>query len=246
MTDAPAPAGFDLLMAFQPIVDMASGRIFAYEALVRGAKGESAESILATVTPERRAEFDHACRMAAIRQACAAGISRTMARLSINFMPDVVKDPIADSEETIRVADECGIAPERLMFEFSDLDRLDPVHLQEIVGAYHKLGFHTAFDDFGGDEQGQGLAMLSRFKPHALKLAPQLVRGLSSSWARRLIVENVVRLAGGLGVAVIAEGVENGTDYSKLRSLGVKYAQGYFLARPEIGRLPQIGNRQAA
>ena len=67
---------FDLAMAFQPIVDVTTGRPFAYEALVRGAGGEGAAAVLSRVTPENRYAFDQQCRVAAIEQAVEAGILR--------------------------------------------------------------------------------------------------------------------------------------------------------------------------
>ncbi|WP_445326823.1 hypothetical protein [Sphingobium sp. AN558] len=78
---------FDIAMAYQPIVDIESGRPFAFEALVRGSNGEGAGEILARVTPENRYAFDQQCRVAAIDGAVAAGILDTDARLSINFYP---------------------------------------------------------------------------------------------------------------------------------------------------------------
>ena len=77
-------------MAFQPIVDVTTGRAWAYEALVRGSNGEGAGEVLAAVTPENRYAFDQQCRVAAITQAVEAGIVETGARLSINFLPNAV------------------------------------------------------------------------------------------------------------------------------------------------------------
>jgi len=74
-------------MAFQPIVDVIDRRIYSYEALVRGPDDQSAASVLARVTPENRYTFDQACRVKAIEQAAALGLTR---RLSINFLPNAV------------------------------------------------------------------------------------------------------------------------------------------------------------
>lgn len=57
---------FNIAMAFQPIVDVETGRTFAFEALVRGVNGESASDILGSVTPESIYSFDQQCRVAAI------------------------------------------------------------------------------------------------------------------------------------------------------------------------------------
>ena len=79
---------FAIRAAFQPIVDILSGEVFAYEALVRGAKGESAGEVLSWVSDSNRRDFDQACRVTAIRDAVAAGLLDTKAKLSINLSAD--------------------------------------------------------------------------------------------------------------------------------------------------------------
>ncbi|MDR6849516.1 MAG: EAL domain-containing protein [Sphingomonas sp.] len=226
---------FHLVMAFQPIMDVVANRTCAYEALVRGPNGEGAPEMLARVTPETRYAFDQQCRVAAIRQAVAAGIMSTGALLSINFLPEAIEDPVADSERTLRTARETGFPPERLTFEFSECKRLDDAHLERVARAYRKMGMTTIIDDFGSGDWG--LTLMSRFLPDAVKLQPDLIRGLCGSWARRLVVEETFHLVSRLGVKVIAEGVETRAEYDKLRGIGVRYMQGYYFARPQIGRL---------
>jgi hypothetical protein len=64
-------------MAFQPIVDVNTGKVFAYEALVRGERGESAGSILGQVTKANRYAFDQSCRVKAISLAAQLGLADT-------------------------------------------------------------------------------------------------------------------------------------------------------------------------
>ena len=56
------PVDFDLKMAFQPIIDVQSRRVFAYEALVRGANGEFAFKVISKVTKNQLYQFDQTCR----------------------------------------------------------------------------------------------------------------------------------------------------------------------------------------
>lgn len=226
---------FQLTMAFQPIVDTSTGRAYGYEALVRGRDGEGAAEILGRVVPETRYAFDQQCRVTAIETAVAAGIIETGAMLSINFMPDVIVDPIEDSQRTLRAARETRLPPERLMFEFNGDETIDPSRIAQVVLAYRSMGMKTAFDDYGARQAGPGL--LSRFTPDAIKLTPKLVRGLCSSWSQRIAVERLVQFAQGLGIRLIAEGVETAEEYNKLRAFGIRYMQGYLFAHPTVGRL---------
>lgn len=234
-----AAPSFDLRMAFQPIVDIRTDRVFAYEALARGAQGESAGEVLAGIGADAIYAFDQQCRVAAIRQAVAAGIVDTGARLSINFMPNAVYSPLACIQLTLKTAGETGFPTDRLIFEFTETEKLDAEHVAGIVEAYRKLGFATALDDFGAGHSGLGL--LARFVPDFIKIDMELVRGIDTSKPRQIIVNEVARMGEALGATIIAEGIETEAELDRLRDLGIRYVQGYLLARPQIGGLPLSG-----
>ncbi|RZJ34702.1 MAG: EAL domain-containing protein, partial [Brevundimonas sp.] len=82
-------AGFDLAitMAFQPIVDVTAGTVFAYEALVRGQDGGGAGAVLSQVSADNRYAFDQLCRTTAIGLAADLDMAASGANLSINFLP---------------------------------------------------------------------------------------------------------------------------------------------------------------
>jgi EAL domain-containing protein (putative c-di-GMP-specific phosphodiesterase class I) len=225
-------------MAFQPIVDLRTGRAWAYEALVRGAEGESAADVLAQVTPENRYAFDQQCRVAAIEGAVAAGLLDTDARLSINFLPNAVYSPLACIQLTLRTAEAEGLPTDRLMFEFTENEEMaDPDHVLNIVETYRRMGFTTALDDFGAGFAGLGL--LARFQPDVIKLDMALLRGLDTSEPRRLIVESMAMLCRKLGVTVVAEGIETQDELDAIRALGIDLVQGYLLAKPAFRALPE-------
>lgn len=230
---------FDFSMAFQPIVDMETGQPFAYEALVRGPAGESALSVLSQVTEENRYAFDQQCRVRAIETASRAGILDGPARLSINFLPNAVYSPLACIQLTLKTAAAHGFPTDRLIFEFTENEQMaDPAHVANIVASYQKMGFGTALDDFGAGHAG--LNLLARFQTDIIKLDMDLIRGLDESLPRRIIVAGVVRMCAELGVEVIAEGIETQGELAALRAIGVRYIQGYLLARPGFETLPVV------
>ena len=228
---------FDLAMAFQPIVDTRTGDVWAYEALVRGPDGEGAAQVLAAVTPENRYAFDQQCRVAAIEQAVQAGILQTDARLSINFLPNAVYSPVACIQLTLKTAAAVGFPPDRLIFEFTENEEMvDSDHVANIVETYRRMGFATAIDDFGAGHAG--IALLSRFQTDIVKLDMVLIRDLDKSMPRRMIIEGLVRMFDRMAITVIAEGVETLEEFECLQSIGVRYIQGYLLARPGYRCLP--------
>jgi EAL domain-containing protein (putative c-di-GMP-specific phosphodiesterase class I) len=230
---------FAIAMAFQPIVDVTTGLPFAYEALVRGVDGAGAASVLAQVTAENRYAFDQQCRVAAIEGAVAAGILGTDARLSINFLPNAVYSPLACIQLTLKTAHATGFPTDRLIFEFTENEEMtDTAHVKTIVESYTAMGFGTAIDDFGAGHAGLGL--LAKFQTDYIKLDMDLIRGIERSLPRRMIVEGVVRIAESLGIAVIAEGIETIEEYAMLSGLGIRYIQGYLLARPGFKCLPAV------
>lgn len=233
--------GFDISMAFQPIVDIAAGRVWAYEALVRGGDGagEGAAQVLARVTPGNRYAFDQRCRVVAIERAVAAGMIDTGARLSINFLPNAVYSPKACIQLTLTTAAATRFPPGRLMFEFTENEKMeDPDHVMGIVDQYRAMGFTTALDDFGAGHAG--LTLLAKFRPDVIKLDMELLRGIDGSLSRRMIVEAIVGLCARLGVLVVAEGIETRAELDAVRSLGVNLVQGYLLARPAFEALPPL------
>ena len=223
-------------MAFQPIVDVETGLVFAHEALVRGPQGQGAQTILEAVDDRSRYAFDQQCRVRAIQLAARLDLPRDGARLSINFLPNAVYEPKACIQLTLATARAAGFPLDRLIFEFTENERVDAEHLNRILVAYKAMGFATAIDDFGAGYAG--LTLLARFQPDIVKLDMELVRGIDAERVKRTIVGAIVRACADLGVTVLAEGVETVGEHRALRDLGVRLQQGYLLARPGFETLP--------
>jgi len=224
---------FAFTMAFQPILDVETGRVFAQEALVRGPGGESAASVLGQVGPDAIYRFDQDCRVKAITLAGRCFPPDDRAKLSINFMPNAVYEPRACIRASLSAARRVGFDPARLMFEFTENEPMRDVgHVRRIVSAYRELGFTTAIDDFGSGYAG--LTLLADLRPDMLKVDMALVRGIDASAARRTIVASLVRTAEELGIGCIAEGVETAAELDVLRQIGVRLCQGFLLARPTL------------
>lgn len=228
------PFPVEFTMAFQPIVDMNARTIWGYEALVRGVDGQGAGAVLSSVTASNMYRFDQACRVKAIEIAGAKMDSRT-AKLSINFMPNAVYEPKACIRATLAAAAKVGFDPKRLMFEFTENERIsDAAHVERIVAEYRQMGFMTALDDFGAGYAGLGL--LTRLQPDILKLDMELIRDIDASPAKRAIVSGLVKIADDLGLTLLGEGVETSRELAVLRDLGIRLFQGFLFGKPELER----------
>lgn len=227
---------FDLTMAFQPIVDLKNGRIFAQEALVRGLNNEPAEQILAQVTAENLYKFDQQCRVTAVRLASKLNIESF---LSINFLPNAVYRPENCLRTTIKAASEYNFPLDRIIFEITEGEKLsDPGHLKNIATEYKRLGLKIAIDDFGAGYSG--LNLLASFQPDFLKLDMELIRDIDKDQVRQSIVRGIIQIAGDLNVTVIAEGIESKAELTILSDFGIDLFQGYYFARPAFESLAQL------
>ena len=233
-------AEFDLpiTMAFQPIVDVQTETVFAYEALVRGQDGRGAADVLARVSTDNRYAFDQICRTTAIELAARLDMASGDAHLSINFLPNAVYEPKACIRVTLAAAMRTGFPVNRIIFEFTEDETLDANHILNILRSYRAMGFKTAIDDFGAGYAGLGL--LSKFQPDIVKLDMALIRDIDTDRVKRTIVRNTLNMLRDLGIEPICEGVETLGEHDVLRDLGVSLMQGYLLARPAVETLPQI------
>lgn len=227
---------FPISMAFQPIINLSTGVIFAHEALVRGATGESAGSLLSKLDKNNLYPFDQACRVTAVEWAAKLQVP---AMLSINFMPNAVYKAETCIRTTLEAAKRFNFPLERIIFEVTEQEQvLDIDHLSGILRAYRKQGFMTAIDDFGAGYAG--LNLLADFQPDLIKLDMQLIRNVDQDSVRQILVEATLNMCRKLNIQVIAEGIESIGELHTLRDMGVQLFQGYLLAKPGFESLPDV------
>jgi EAL domain-containing protein (putative c-di-GMP-specific phosphodiesterase class I) len=235
--------GLPFTMAFQPIFDLERGEIFAHEALLRDPDGGPAAEdpgqdrcrAALHVRPDLPRQGDRARRR--LRHARGARDQSHAER---------PPDPDACIARTVSAAERSGFPPERIVFEFTEAERIaDTGHLGRVVERYRACGFRTAVDDFGAGYSGLGL--LAELQPDIIKVDMKLVRGLDADPVRQAILHSVSDLAARLGILVVAEGVETAGELGCLMEIGITLVQGFLLARPQIGGLvPAEALRAAA
>lgn len=229
---------FPFAMAFQPIVDIANRRIFAYEALVRGPGGESAGSVLSRIDATNIYAFDQSCRIRAIETSAQLGLIESGAALSINFYPGAVYRPETCIKATLAAARRVTFPTDRLIFEVTEGERVvDRAHLRGILEEYRRNQFRSAIDDFGAGYAG--LNLLAEFQPDIIKIDLDLVRDIDTKIVTRKIVAAVVALCRDLDIEIIAEGIETHAEFEVLQAMGVTLYQGFLFAKPGFQSLPK-------
>ncbi|WP_158966179.1 EAL domain-containing protein [Paraglaciecola sp. L3A3] len=227
---------FDFTMAFQPIINIQAKDVFGYEALVRGLNNESAFSIISKVDDDNRYLFDQLCRVKAI--ALAAKL-KLQSMLSINFLPKAIYKPERCIRTTLEAAQTYDFPTERIMFEFTEVEKIESTDfIKEIVEYYKSMGFTTAIDDFGSGYSGLGL--LADFQANIIKIDMDLIRNIDRDKSRQFIIKNCLNLFHDLNVLPLAEGIETKEEMEWLRDAGIVLMQGYLFAKPEFEQLPQV------
>lgn len=225
--------GFQIRMAFQPIIDWQTKSIFGYEALVRGPEGEGAGWVFQRINDSNKYYFDQACRVKAIETAARLNCSTF---LNINFLPNAVYNPETCIKATIEAADLYSFDLTKLIFEVTEGEQIpDKAHLNRIFRSYAKRGFQTAIDDYGS-----GFATLDwliELRPHILKLDMELIRNIEQHPAKQYIVQQTLAQCELQGTTVLAEGIESRAELDYLASVGIRYFQGYYFAKPQLEQL---------
>ena len=214
---------------FQPIVDLDSGAVVAYEALARGPEGPLANpmALFAAARAENvLAELDEACRTAAFTGASAHGLLDPMT-VFVNVEPEVLD--AAPMEDLLAIAD---AAPGQLCVVMEITERAlaaRPAELLRTVERVRELGWAVALDDVGAE--AASLTFMSLLCPDVVKLDLSLVQDRPTR-AVAEIMNAVNAYAEHSGALILAEGVETERHLRVARALGATLGQGWLFGRP--------------
>jgi diguanylate cyclase len=149
----------------------------------------------------------------------AVGINVAAAQLSRGQLDTVFREKLTEHD----------LGATRVYAELVERSLLDDSSITHLA-ALRDIGLGLAVDDFGTGFSS--LAYLQRFPLTELKLDKALIDRLAESDRDETVVAAVITLAHGLGMKVVAEGIETAAQAEKLRTLGCDYGQGYHYARP--------------
>ncbi|MEW1956546.1 diguanylate cyclase [Kineococcus sp. NPDC059986] len=214
---------------FQPIVDLDTGAVVAYEALARGPVGplHRPDQLFAAARAEGvLSALDHACRAAALRGALEHGVVAPLT-LFVNVEPEILD--AAPLTELMALADG---APTGLRVVVEMTERAlaaRPAELLRTVTRVRELGWAIALDDVGAD--AMSLAFMPLLRPDVVKLDLRLVQDRPGP-AVAQIMNAVNAYAQETGALVLAEGIEDEGHLLTARALGAQLGQGWLFGRP--------------
>jgi len=215
-------------MAFQPIVDVSNGTIFAYEALLRTDEETLRRPDIFISTAERLDKIQLLGRTVRDSVARAATTLPEGANLFVNVHGLELNDEELFSEKSALAA----FAP-RVVLEITERTGIDPSAGAARVAMLRRLGYRIAVDDLGAGYAALGA--LATLEPDIVKLDMSLIRDLDQHDKKRRIVTAIASLCRELGGRVVAEGVETVAEKQACIDAGIELIQGYLYARPARG-----------
>jgi histidine ammonia-lyase len=225
----------ELILHYQPKIELPSGRVGGVEALVRWEHphrglllpSEFIETAQETslIKPFTLYVIDEALRQASLwarqRHELAIAVNVSTRNLIDAGFPD----------DITRLLKKWAVRPELLELEITETAIVaDPFRMKAVLDRLDALGVRLSVDDFGTGYTSLGY--LKRLPINELKIDRSFVTSMTSSEEDAVIVRSTIDLGRNLGLRVVAEGVEDAEVWERLAALGCDAAQGYFMSRP--------------
>ena len=226
----------ELLLHYQPKIDIASGGMRSVEALVRWAHpkrglvlpGEfiALAEERGLIVPIGRWVIQAACRQMRDWRNAGFAVPAVAVNLSARqFASDTLIDDLADALTMY------GIAATQFEVELTESVLMaDPERAKQVLQQMHTMGVRISIDDFGTGYSS--LSYLKRFPAQTVKIDRSFIHGLPEDKDDAAITQAVIAMAHSLGLVVVAEGVESDAQLQMLRQMGCDEAQGFLLGRP--------------
>jgi diguanylate cyclase (GGDEF)-like protein len=226
----------ELLVHYQPLIEVATGKIVGTEALVRWQHPDRGlvpplEFIPTAEQTGQIAEIGRLVLTRACQQAAAWTAAGHPLRMSVNLAVDQLRhDDFPDIVQ--RILEETGLAPSQLCLEITESSLMrETAHGCAELTRLKLLGVELAIDDFGTGYSS--LSYLHELPVDELKVDRSFISRLDREPRDRHLVEAIIGMTRALGLTVVAEGVETNEQWEFLAGLGCHLAQGYLFAAPQ-------------
>lgn len=225
----------DLLLHYQPKIDIASGRIRGVEALVRW--NHAQRGLLAPddfIPLAEKTGLIKPLTIWVLQEALRQCLVWEQQGLDLTVSVNIANSSLQDAAFPQTVADllrESGVKPQKLELEISEIAiMIDPPRVIAIITRLSELGVQIIIDDFGTGYSS--MAYLRKLPIANIKVDKSFVRDMVENNNDAVIVRSIINLGHNLGLNVVAQGVENSATWDQLKTLGCDSAQGYCMSRP--------------
>jgi diguanylate cyclase (GGDEF)-like protein len=222
-----------LTPVYQPIIELATGRILGYEGLVRAPRESTFPNtgalFDAAEVAGRVSDLDRAALDVVLRG--ASEIPDEMS-ISLNVSPRTMESIDFSANALLGILRRHGMRPGRVILELTEREAVRDIdRLREAVRGVREVGVRVAADDVGAGNAG--LRLLSQLPFDVIKIDLSLVQGARQDQTLSVLT-SLVEMSARWGAMTIAEGVETPAQLRTIRQLGISAAQGYLLGRPGL------------
>lgn len=227
-------------IAYQPIVDLSSGRLMEYECLFRpempGLQTSITSVVQAAINTGRTIELDGFIVGIILKRVGALQAARLAAgeppiRVAINFTPASLLDAQFEAAVFGRMVKDAGLDPRQITLECTEQQAVsDMGPLVKQVRTLRRMGFGFAIDDAGAGYAS--FSLIATLRPSVIKIDREIAYGIARDDAKQALVEAFVSFGGRIGARLLAEGIERRADLAMLTALGVDLGQGYLIGKP--------------
>jgi EAL domain-containing protein (putative c-di-GMP-specific phosphodiesterase class I)/GGDEF domain-containing protein len=221
-------------IAFQPILNIHTGKIFAVEALLRNYQEVGFETIFSLFDEAYKKNilysFDIALRRKSIKKFTEIAMHENI-KLFYNLDNRLFEMPDFTQGNTKKILSEYNIKKDTICFEISERHQIDGVHDMQIIMKHYKdNNYSIAIDDFGVGYSGYKL--LHDIKPDILKIDRFFLQDVHKHPKKKVMLKSITHLAVQLGIQVVAEGVETKEELLICRDVGCHLVQGFLIQKP--------------
>jgi len=231
-----------LLLHYQPKIDLASGRTVGVEALVRWQHPTRGLLFPDSFLPlAERSGLINPLTTAVLGAAVQQGVSFLNEGLALDLAVNLSARNLHENGFSRRLLDTVqasGFPISRLTLEITETAIMaDPVRAKTVLTELHRAGIHLSMDDFGIGQSS--LSYLKELPLTKMKIDKSFVMDFTRP-RNVAVVRSAIDLARNMGLQATAEGVEDEATYVALRELGCELGQGYFFSKPQpVGGLRQ-------
>jgi len=224
----------ELIPFFQPIVDVVSGKVLAYEALIRWRQADgriiAPGAFLPALEGLRLIGRLDLYMLNRVAEILAQPAQADWPPVHLNCSSYSITRP-EFADEVLALLERHAVAPSRICLELTEGGLVaEPEMARRTMQTLSDNGMTVVLDDFGAGFSS--LSYVHQYQFHSLKIDKSFILELTASARSRAIVRAIVRMAESLGLNVVAEGVEDAETLKLLREMGAGQAQGYYFARP--------------
>ncbi|MBX9974181.1 EAL domain-containing protein [Cytobacillus firmus] len=223
----------DIKMLAQPIINVATGEVKAWEMLTRGPSGTFLESPLQLFTIARQTgslyDLELIVLEKTLEQITKTGCTQD---IFINFTPITIGNERFVRDVKKMLTGYKNIPPEQITLEITERDPIEGIeNFIYNIKVLRTLGFRVAVDDTGAGYAS--LNSISEIMPDIIKIDRSVIKGIDTNRVKESMLKGLLLVAKEAGSLVVAEGIESEGEASVLSRNNVDLAQGYFYARPD-------------